>query len=130
MVLFNMVRSMFEAFSRTARSVSVTATAKTLALRDLGVIQAASNTSTQTFTLALESTVPWPEDAIIPFERLGAGDVKVVGATGVTILTSGAGGGTEAGANESRVKLPGQGTSGYFHRIGTNTWLAAGFIDD
>lgn len=111
-------------------AIAVTGTSKTLALTDLGLIQECSNASTQTFTIPLEATVAWPDGAYIPFEQLGAGTVKLVGATGVTILCSAAGGGTEAGANESRVALPSQGSSGYLRKTGTNTWLAAGFIND
>jgi hypothetical protein len=124
------VDNRIEEAATTQPSIAVTDTSKTLGLSDLGIMQACSNASTQTITIPLEATVAWPTDAIIPLEQLGAGAVKVVGATGVTILTAAAGGGTEAGGGQSRVQMPSQGSSGYLRKTGTNTWLAAGFMDD
>lgn len=68
-----------------------TGTTYTFVLTDANnTLVTASNANTQTYTIPLNSSTPFPTGAQINLIQIGAGQVTVSGASGVTVVSTGA----------------------------------------
>lgn len=92
-----------------------TGTAYTLRLVDNNQLVTLNNASAITLTIPTNATVAFPIGAQIPIIQLGAGQVTVAAAGGVTLESF-----------SSLVKLSGQYADGRLWKIGTNTWVLTG----
>lgn len=80
----------------------------------------ASNASAQTYTIPLNSSVAFPIGAQINLIQIGAGQVTVVGASGVTLASN--------GATSASPKCRVQYSSMTLVKVGTDSWYAIGDI--
>lgn len=98
-----------------------TGTTYTFVLTDQNnVLVTASNASAQTYTIPLNSSVAYPTGACINIIQIGAGQVTIVGAAGVTVASTG---GTSA-----QPKLRVQYSSTTLIKVNTDTWYVIGDI--
>jgi len=80
----------------------------------------ASNASAQTYTIPLNSSVAFPIGAQINLIQIGAGQVTVVGASGVTVQSN--------GATSASPKCRVQYSAMSLVKNGTDSWYAVGDI--
>ncbi len=90
-------------------------TTYTLALTDAGDVVTLTNGSAITVTVPLNSSVAFPIGTQITLAQMGAGQVTVAGAAGVTVYSA-----------DSFLKLRAQYSSGTLIKTATNTWLLIG----
>lgn len=90
-------------------------TTYTLALTDAGDVVTLTNGSAITVTVPLNSSVAFPIGTQVTLAQMGAGQVTVAGAVGVTVY-----------AADSFLKLRTQYSSGTLIKTATNTWLLIG----
>ena len=97
-----------------------TGTTYTFVLADHGKYVTASNASAQTYTIPLNSSVAFPVGCNIDLIQIGAGQVTVQGAGGVTVYSTGA----TAATPKARVQY----SAITLKKIATDTWHAIGDI--
>jgi Major tropism determinant N-terminal domain len=97
-----------------------TGTTYTLVLSDNAAIVTLSNASAIALTVPLNSSVAFPIGSAIDLVQYGAGQVTVTGASGVTIVSTGA----TAATPKTRVQYSGL----TLRKILTDTWIAIGDI--
>lgn len=97
-----------------------TNTTYTLALTDNGSLTTLSNASSITVTIPLNSSVNFPVGAQVNMAQLGAGQVTVQGASGVTVVST--------GATASAPKARAQYSTLTAVQTSTNNWLIMGDI--
>jgi hypothetical protein len=95
-------------------------TTYTFVLTDRDDLVTASNSSAQTYTVPLNSSVAFPTGSLVNLIQIGTGQVTVQGAGGVTILSTGATAATpKTRARYSVLTLI---------KAGTDTWYATGDV--
>ncbi len=94
-------------------SVAVSGTTKTLALSDANTLQDCSNGSPQVITIPPNGTIAFPVGTVILFQQIGAGQVSVVGDTGVTVN----------GVVTGTFSAVAQYSAFYIVKEATNTWV-------
>lgn len=92
-----------------------TGTTYTIALADVGKLVTLDNASAITLTVPLNSTTAFSIGDQINLMQLGAGQVTISPAVGVTIRSAG-----------SKLKLNGQYAVGTIVKIATDSWVAVG----
>ena len=92
-----------------------TGTTYTLALSDATKMVTLSNAAGITLTVPTNATAAFPTGTQILLAQLGAGQVTIAGASGVTVNSNG-----------SKLKLNGQYAVASIIKTGTDTWLAVG----
>ena len=92
-----------------------TTTAYTLVLGDAGKYVTLSNASSITLTIPTNATVAFDVGTVVNVVQLGAGQVTIAGAGGVTVNSEG-----------SKLKLKGQYAVASLLKTATNTWVALG----
>lgn len=92
-----------------------TTTAYTLVLGDAGKYVTLSNASAVTLTVPTNATVAFDVGTVVNLVQLGAGQVTIAGAVGVTVNSQG-----------SKLKLSGQYAVASLLKTATNTWVALG----
>jgi hypothetical protein len=97
-----------------------TGTTYTTVLSDNGSLVTQTNASAIATTIALNSSVNYPVGAQITFAQLGAGQVTISGAGGVTVVSTGA----TAAAPKLRVQY----STATAIQTSTNNWLVVGDI--
>ena len=97
-----------------------TGTTYTFVLTDNGKLVTASNASAQTYTIPLNSSVAYATGAQINLIQIGAGQVTIVGAGGVTVASNAA----TAASPKTRVQY----SSGSAIQTSANNWLVIGDI--
>lgn len=98
-----------------------TGTTYTFVLTDANnTLVTASNASAQTYTIPLNSSVAYPIGAQINLIQIGAGQVTVVGASGVTVASN--------GATSAQPKCRVQYSAMSLVKNGTDSWYAVGDI--
>jgi len=97
-----------------------TGTTYTFVLADNGKLVTASNASAQTYTIPLNSSVAYPVGAQINIIQIGAGQVTIQGAGGVTVGSS--------GATSTAPRLRVQYSSATLIKAATDTWYVLGDI--
>ena len=97
-----------------------TGTTYTFVLTDRDDLVTASNASAQTYTIPLNSSVAFPTGSLINLIQIGAGQVTVQGAGGVTVAST--------GATSTTPKTRAQYSSITLVKAGTDTWYAIGDI--
>ena len=98
-----------------------TGTTYTFVLTDANnTLVTASNASAQTYTIPLNSSVAYPIGAQINLIQIGAGQVTVVGTSGVTLTSTGA----TAASPKCRVQYAAMSLI----KNGTDSWYAIGDI--
>jgi len=80
----------------------------------------ASNASAQTYTIPLNSSVAFPTGSMINIIAIGAGQVTIQGASGVTVAST--------GATSSAPKLRVQYSAATLIKVGTDSWYVVGDI--
>ena len=80
----------------------------------------ASNASAQTYTIPLNSSVAYPTGAQLNLIQIGAGQVTIVGASGVTLAST--------GATSAQPKCRAQYSAITLVKNGTDSWYAIGDI--
>jgi hypothetical protein len=95
-----------------------TGTTYTLALSDAGKLVTLSNASAITLTIPAETTVVFPTGSRVDIAQLGAGQVTVVGASGVDV-----------DAKDGDDKLLGQFSAATLIYLGSDDWLMIGDLD-
>ncbi len=80
----------------------------------------ASNASAQTYTIPLNSSVAFPTGSVINLIQIGAGQVTVQGAGGVTVAST--------GATSATPKTRAQYSALSLVKVGTDSWYAIGDI--
>jgi hypothetical protein len=95
-------------------------TTYTTVLSDNGSLVTQTNGSAIATTIALNSSVNYPVGAQITFAQLGAGQVTISGAGGVTVVST--------GATVSAPNLRAQYSTATAIQISTNNWLVVGDI--
>ncbi len=95
-----------------------TGTTYTLALSDAGKLVTLSNASAITLTVPAETTVVFPTGSRVDIAQLGAGQVTVVGASGVSV-----------DAKDGDDKLAGQYSAATLIYLGSDDWLMIGDLD-
>jgi hypothetical protein len=95
-----------------------TGTTYTLALSDAGKLVTLSNASAITLTVPDEATVVFPSGSRVDIAQLGAGQVTVVGASGVDV-----------DAKDGNDKLFGQYSAATLIYLGSDDWLMIGDLD-
>lgn len=95
--------------------INVTGTSKTLGFPDLNSLQRCNNAATQTITVPLNSAVPFPISTRIDVAQIGAGQVVLAAAGGVTI-----------NSKLSNLKLSAQFSGASLTKTAINTWLLVG----
>lgn len=80
----------------------------------------ANNASAQTYTIPLNSSVAFPIGCQINVIQIGAGQVTFVGASGVTVAST--------GATSASPKLRAQYSSATLVKVGTDSWYVIGDI--
>lgn len=95
-------------------------TTYTTVLSDNGSLITQTNGSAIATTIALNSSVNYPVGAQITFAQLGAGQVTISGAGGVTVVST--------GATASTPKLRAQYSTATAIQTSTNNWLVVGDI--
>lgn len=78
----------------------------------------ASNASAQTYTIPLNSSVAFPIGSMINIIQIGAGQVTIQGAGGVTVASS--------AATASAPKLRVQYSAATLIKVGTDSWYVVG----
>lgn len=78
----------------------------------------ASNASAQTYTIPLNSSVAFPTGSMINIIQIGAGQVTIQGAGGVTVASN--------GATSSAPKLRVQYSAATLIKVGTDSWYVIG----
>jgi hypothetical protein len=97
-----------------------TGTTYTTVLSDNGSLVTQTNGSAIATTIALNSSVNYPVGAQITFAQLGAGQVTIQGAGGVTVVST--------GATAATPKLRSQYSTATAIQTSTNNWLVVGDI--
>lgn len=97
-----------------------TGTTYTTVLADNGKLVTLANASSITTTIPLNSSVAYPVGAQITFARFGAGSVTIVGAAGVTLVST--------GATPAQPALRAQYSSATCIQTSTDNWLVVGDI--
>jgi hypothetical protein len=97
-----------------------TGTTYTFVLGDNGKLVTASNASAQTYTIPLNSSVAYATGAQINLIQIGAGQVTVVGAGGVTVLSN--------AATAASPKCRNQYAALTCIKVATDTWYVIGDI--
>lgn len=97
-----------------------TGTSYTLVLADAGKLVTLANAGTVTVTVPENGDEAIPVDSVIALQQLGAGQVAIVGDTGVTI--NGVTPGDETLTNAQYV------STGVLRKTGTNTWVLSGAV--
>jgi hypothetical protein len=97
-----------------------TGTTYTFVLTDRDDLVTASNSSAQTYTIPLNSSVAFPTGSLINLIQIGAGQVTVVGAGGVTVAST--------GATSAQPKTRAQYSVLTLIKAGTDTWYATGDV--
>ena len=92
-----------------------TTTAYTLVLGDAGKYVTLSNAASITLTIPTNATVAFDVGTVVNVVQLGAGQVTIAGAGGVTVNSQG-----------SKLKLAGQYAVASLLKTATNTWVALG----
>lgn len=92
-----------------------TTTAYTLVLGDAGKYVTLSNAASITLTIPTNATVAFDVGTVVNLVQLGAGQVTIAGAGGVTVNSEG-----------SKLKLKGQYAVASLLKTATNTWVALG----
>ena len=92
-----------------------TTTAYTLVLGDAGKYVTLSNAASITLTIPTNATVGFDVGTVVNVVQLGAGQVTIAGAGGVTVNSEG-----------SKLKLKGQYAVASLLKTATNTWVALG----
>jgi hypothetical protein len=80
----------------------------------------ASNAAAQTYTIPLNSSVAFPTGSIINIIQIGAGQVTIQGAGGVTVAST--------GATATAPKLRVQYSAASLIKVGTDSWYVVGDI--
>lgn len=78
----------------------------------------ASNASAQTYTIPLNSSVAFPIGSMINIIAIGAGQVTIQGASGVTVAST--------GATSTAPKLRVQYSAATLIKVGTDSWYVVG----
>lgn len=81
----------------------------------------ASNAAAQTHTIPLNSSVAFPTGSIINIIQIGAGQVTIQGASGVTVAST--------GATATAPKLRAQYSAASLIKVGTDSWYVVGDIE-
>ena len=81
----------------------------------------ASNAAAQTYTIPLNSSVAFPTGSIINIIQIGAGQVTIQGASGVTVAST--------GAIATAPKLRVQYSAASLIKVGTDSWYVVGDIE-
>lgn len=97
-----------------------TGTTYTFVLADNGKLVTASNASAQTYTIPLNSSVAYAVGAQINLIQIGAGQVTIVGAGGVTVASN--------AATSSSPKCRNQYAAATLIKVATDTWYVIGDI--
>ena len=97
-----------------------TGTTYTLVITDNGRLVTLSNAAAITVTVPLNATVAYATGAIINVQQIGAGQVTIQGASGVTI--------TSTGATATTPKTRAQYSAASIIKTGTNSWTVIGDI--
>lgn len=92
-----------------------TTTAYTLVLGDAGKYVTLSNAASITLTVPTNASVAFDVGTVVNVVQLGAGQVTIAGAGGVTVNSEG-----------SKLKLKGQYAVASLLKTATNTWVALG----
>ena len=92
-----------------------TTTAYTLVLGDAGKYVTLSNAASITLTIPTNASVAFDIGTVVNVVQLGAGQVTIAGAGGVTVNSEG-----------SKLKLKGQYAVASLLKTATNTWVALG----
>ena len=95
-------------------------TTYTFVLTDRDDLVTASNGSAQTYTIPLNSSVAFPTGSLINLIQIGAGQVTVQGAGGVTVAST--------GATSATPKTRAQYSVMTLIKAGTDTWYATGDV--
>lgn len=95
-----------------------TGTTYTLALTDNGRLVTLNNGSAITVTVPLNSSVAFATGAVVNVQQLGAGQVTIQGASGVTI--------TSTGATATAPKLRARYSAASIIKTGTDSWTVVG----
>ena len=95
-------------------------TSYTTVLADNGKLVTQTNASSIATTIALNSSVSYPVGAQITFAQLGAGQVTIQGAGGVTVVST--------GATVSAPKLRAQYSTATAIQTSTDNWLVVGDV--
>jgi hypothetical protein len=95
-----------------------TDTTYTLALTDAGKLVTLSNAAAITLTVPAEATVAFPSGSRVDIVQLGAGQVEVDSAAGVTV-----------DAKDANNKLAGQYSAATLIYLGSDDWLMIGDLD-
>lgn len=80
----------------------------------------ASNAAAQTYTIPLNSSVAFPTGSMINIIQIGAGQVTIQGASGVTVAST--------GATSTAPKLRVQYSAATLIKVGTDSWYVIGDI--
>ena len=78
----------------------------------------ANNSSAQTYTIPLNSSVAFPVGSIINVIQIGTGQVTIQGAAGVTVAS--------IGATSTAPKLRARYSAGSLIKVGTDSWYVVG----
>jgi hypothetical protein len=97
-----------------------TGTTYTFVLADRDDLVTASNSSAQTYTIPLNSSVAFPTGSLVNLIQIGTGQVTVVGASGVTL--------NSVGATSAQPKTRAQYSSLTCIKAATDTWYVVGDI--
>lgn len=97
-----------------------TGTTYTLVLTDRDKLVTLSNASPITLTVPLNSSVAYATGTVINIQQIGAGQVTVVGASGVTL--------TSTGATATTPKTRAQYSAASIIKTGTDSWTVIGDI--
>ena len=92
-----------------------TTTAYTLVVGDAGKYVTLSNAASITLTIPTNASVAFDVGTVVNVVQLGAGQVTIAGASGVTVNSEG-----------SKLKLKGQYAVASLLKTATNTWVALG----
>ena len=96
-----------------------TGTTYTFVLTDANnVLVTASNAAAQTYTIPPNSSVAYPIGSQINIIQIGAGQVTIQGASGVTVAST--------GATSTAPKLRAQYSSATLVKVDTNSWYVVG----
>ena len=97
-----------------------TGTTYTFVLADNGKLVTASNASAQTYSIPTNASVAYPIGTQINIIQIGAGQVTIQGAGGVTVAST--------GATATAPKLRAQYSSATLIKVATDTWYVVGDI--
>ena len=94
---------------------SQTGTSYTLTLSDAGKVLPVSNSSANTVTIPLNSSVAFPTGTAVTLVQTGAGQTSITGVSGVSVQSE-----------SSKYKLRGQYAAATLLKTDTDTWVAFG----